>query len=375
MGVSVIYTPPLFECFCSLMTTSFFDKVLTWFDLHGRKNLPWQQDINPYRVWVSEIMLQQTQVKTVIPYFERFMESFPNVQALANADQNDVLKHWSGLGYYARARNMHKAAKMVCGEFAGKFPETLEEMESLSGIGRSTAAAILSISKNQKQAILDGNVKRVLCRVFMVDGWPGKSAVLKQLWQIADELVPDQRNADYTQAMMDLGATLCTRSKPHCDKCPLQKDCLAYLEDKIIDFPHKKPKKTLPERHAIMLLIQNSSNEVFMQKRPPVGIWGGLWCFPQFENRENAIEWLNKNCAYNINEAVEIPTFTHTFSHFKLHIQALKIPYKTPIKLAVMESDDRLWYNINKEFDGGLAAPVSQLLDLLKKESENGKNG
>jgi len=360
------------------MTTSFSEKVLAWYDLHGRKKLPWQQHINPYRVWVSEIMLQQTQVKTVIPYFERFMESFPTVQALASAKQDEVLKHWSGLGYYARARNMHKAAKMVCDDFSGNFPISLEEMESLSGIGRSTAAAILSISHNQKHAILDGNVKRVLSRAFAVSGWPGKATVLKELWGIADKLVPDQRNADYTQAMMDLGATLCTRSKPRCPECPLSNECLAFKQGTQIDYPHKKPKKILPEKQTIMLILQDTANNnepmVFMQKRPPVGIWGSLWCFPQFDDIETANDWLEINFARKIKEAAALPIIKHIFSHFKLTIQPLIISCETPLNLGVMEKDVSIWYNITTEFSGGLAAPVQQLLNTLK-ENSNGKNG
>jgi A/G-specific adenine glycosylase len=359
--------------------TSFSRKVLTWFDQHGRKNLPWQQDINPYRVWVSEIMLQQTQVKTVIPYFERFMESFPTVQDLAGAEQDAVLKHWSGLGYYARCRNMHKAAKLVCDKFSGIFPDNLEAMQSLPGIGRSTAAAILSISSNQKEAILDGNVKRVLCRFYMVEGWTGKASVLKELWEIAEKLLPDPniktntitninpRFADYTQAMMDLGATLCTRSKPRCDQCPLVEDCFAYKNGCQTDFPNKKPKKALPEKETIMLILQNQHEEVFMAKRPPAGIWGSLWCFPQFENTQLAKDWLITELSLKIENAKELPLLTHTFSHFRLHITPLIIPCETPLKVSVMEKDESLWYNITTEFEGGLAAPVQQLLNQLKE--------
>ena len=350
----------------------FSQKILSWFDRHGRKNLPWQHDTNPYRVWVSEIMLQQTQVKTVIPYFDNFMQSFPNVQALAKADQDTVLKHWSGLGYYARARNMHKAAKMVCDDFSGKFPDNLESMQSLSGIGRSTAAAILSISSNQKEAILDGNVKRVLSRVFAVEGWPGKSDVLKKLWILAEETTPNTRNADYTQAIMDLGATLCTRSKPRCDDCPLKSDCLAFRQGNQTDYPGKKPKKVMPEKDTIMLIIKNENQEVFMQKRPPVGIWGGLWCFPQFEQMDDAKEWLSTNYDAPLKQAESLPKLKHTFSHFHLHIQPLIITLKNPIninmkKSSVMEHNDSLWYNITTEFNGGLAAPVQLLLNIVKE--------
>ncbi|HIP95220.1 MAG TPA: adenine DNA glycosylase [Leucothrix sp.] len=360
------------------MVKEFSEKLLHWYDQYGRKNLPWQQDINPYRVWVSEIMLQQTQVKTVIPYYQKFMTTFPNVQTLANAEQDTVLKHWSGLGYYARARNMHKAAKLVCDDFSGAFPNELEAMQSLPGIGRSTAAAILSISGNQKQAILDGNVKRVISRVFAIEGWSGKSSVLKIMWKLVEQLVPDQRNADYTQAIMDLGATLCTRSKPQCENCPFQDDCLAYQQGIIENFPAKKPRKILPERYAVMLIIQDHNKAVFMQKRPPVGIWGGLWCFPQFEDEVLAQEWLRKKFSFRAHETLlkgeKQEQLIHVFSHFRLTIQPiilgldklLNSASKTPFKERVMETDDSLWYNIDSEFNGGLASPVQTLLNKLK---------
>lgn len=345
----------------------FSEKVLTWFDQYGRKDLPWQRNINPYRVWVSEIMLQQTQVKTVIPYYQKFMTTFPDVQTLANADQDLVLKHWSGLGYYARARNMHKAAKMVCDDFSGILPDNLEDMQSLSGIGRSTAAAILSIASNQSQAILDGNVKRVLTRVFTVEGWPGKSGILKKLWLLAEQTTPQTRNADYTQAIMDLGATLCTRSKPRCEDCPLRAGCLAFQQGNQTDYPTKKPKKVMPEKQTVMLILKNGKQEVFMQKRPPAGIWGGLWCFPQFDNHENVLEWLDNNYAVSFDEAIKLSEIKHTFSHFHLHIHPLIINMETPLKIGVMEHDDSLWYNITTDFNGGLAAPVQTLLNQLKE--------
>ncbi len=344
----------------------FSEKLLAWFDQYGRKDLPWQHDINPYRVWVSEIMLQQTQVKTVIPYYEKFMASFPGVQTLANADQDIVLKHWSGLGYYARARNMHKAAQMVCDDFSGVFPDNLEAMQSLSGIGRSTAAAILSIASNQQEAILDGNVKRVLSRVFAVDGWPGKADILKNFWVLAEQTTPKTRNADYTQAIMDLGATLCTRSKPRCEDCPLKADCLAFQQGNQTEYPTKKPKKVMPEKYTVMLILQNNQQEVLMQKRPPVGIWGGLWCFPQFDKPELAEEWLENSFGMSLSRAERLSKIKHTFSHFHLHIQPLIVTIKNPINVGVMEHDDSLWYNITTEFNGGLAAPVQTLLNIVK---------
>ncbi|HIO97652.1 MAG TPA: adenine DNA glycosylase [Leucothrix sp.] len=341
-------------------------KILTWFDQHGRKDLPWQKDINPYRVWVSEIMLQQTQVKTVIPYFERFMQSFPTVKALAEADEDSVLKHWSGLGYYARARNLHKSAKQISNDFGGQFPDNIESIQTLAGIGRSTGAAILAIASGQSEPILDGNVKRVLARVFAIEGWPGKSAVLKKLWLLAEQTTPKKRNADYTQAIMDLGATLCTRSKPQCEACPLQADCLAYQQGNQTDYPGKKPKKTLPERYATMLILQQADNAVFMHKRPPVGIWGSLWCFPEYESDALANDWLMDNYAQSIQDAKRLDVLSHTFSHFRLHIQPLIIAVETPIKVGVMEKDESIWYNITTEFNGGLAAPVQTLLNKLK---------
>ena len=351
---------------------AFADKLLHWFDDHGRKDLPWQQDINPYRVWVSEIMLQQTQVKTVIPYFQRFMESFPTVQSLADAEQDEVLKHWSGLGYYARARNMHDAAKMIRDEFKGKFPNDIESIQSLKGIGRSTGAAILSIASNQPEPILDGNVKRVLSRVFGVEGWAGKSSVLKEFWVLAEQTTPKSRNADYTQAIMDLGATLCTRSKPRCDDCPMKTDCIAFADNRQAELPAKKPKKVIPERNTIMLIVKDETGHVFMQKRPPIGIWGGLWCFPQFETEEAAENWTEELLGKWDVDAQKIDVLSHTFSHFKLHIQPLIIQLKAPIKMSVMEKADNLWYNVNTEFNGGLAAPVSTLLNTLVKQKIKG---
>ncbi len=346
---------------------SFSDKVLAWFDVHGRKGLPWQKDINAYRVWVSEIMLQQTQVKTVIPYFERFMQSFPTVKILADAEQDEVLKHWSGLGYYARARNLHTAAKTVRDDFQNKFPQDIETIQALKGIGRSTGAAILSIAHNQPEAILDGNVKRVLSRVFAVEGWSGKADVLKKLWLLAENTTPVKRNADYTQAIMDLGATLCTRSKPRCEECPLKTDCIAYADGRQTDFPAKKPKKVIPVRQAIMLIILNEQSEVLMLKRPPTGIWGSLWCFPQFETELDASEWFSNYSNDDFAEISRQNILSHTFSHFKLQIQPLIITLKHPINSSVMENHESLWYNIDTEFDGGLAAPVTTLLNRLRK--------
>jgi A/G-specific adenine glycosylase len=343
---------------------NFSNNVLIWYDQHGRKDLPWQQNITPYRVWLSEVMLQQTQVKTVLPYFEQFTRQFEQVDALANASEDQVLKLWSGLGYYARARNLHKAAKQVCDDFSGVFPDNMEEMQSLAGVGRSTAAAILSIAFQQPQAILDGNVKRVLTRYHAVEGWTGKAAVLKQLWQIAEQYLPSERSRDYTQAMMDLGATLCTPSNPSCDVCPLQASCIAFKQGNMSDYPTKKKKKILPEKHTIMLILYNTQQQVLMQKRPPTGIWGGLWCFPQFETDQQLQAWL---ITHNINGFIteKLTPFRHVFSHFRLHIQPLIVQLESPLKVGVMEDDNILWYNPHTEFEGGLAAPVTKLLQEI----------
>ncbi|RVU83292.1 adenine DNA glycosylase [Leucothrix sargassi] len=350
----------------------FAERVLTWFDQHGRKNLPWQHPITPYRVWISEIMLQQTQVATVIPYYEKFMSSFPDLYTLANAPEDEVLKHWSGLGYYARARNLHKAAKQIQDDFFGEFPDTLEEVTSLSGIGRSTAGAILSIAFKQRQAILDGNVKRVLARHNMVDGWYGKASTQKELWEIAEELLPvpqePPRYADYTQAMMDLGATVCTRSKPSCPSCPLTEDCQALLTDTVAQYPVPKPKKVTPERSAVALLVHNGSS-IYLEKRPPSGIWGGLWCFPQFDTIDDAKDWLAKRgyADHTIDTAQALENYKHVFSHFKLTLTPLLIPQQNEQSDAVRDTEEAVWYNINDEFDGGLATPVQDLLTTFKE--------
>ena len=349
----------------------FAERVLDWFDIHGRKHLPWQHPITPYRVWISEIMLQQTQVATVIPYFERFMEDFPDVVTLANASQDEVLKHWSGLGYYARARNLHKAAQQIRDEHGGQFPDTPEQVEALSGIGRSTAGAILSIAFKQSQPILDGNVKRVLARHRAIEGWYGVSSVQKQLWALAEQHLPQdmpaQRNADYTQAMMDLGATLCTRSKPLCMHCPINADCIALEQQAVTQYPTPKPKKVLPEKRAIMLLL-HKGNEVFLSQRPPVGIWGGLWCFPQYDSADSARTWLQHHrfISQDLENLHTLPDYRHTFSHYRLTIEPWLIAADNISANAVMDVDNALWYNMHTEFAGGLAKPVQDLLSTLR---------
>lgn len=343
--------------------TTFSGRLLDWFDQHGRKDLPWQNQ-PAYRVWVSEIMLQQTQVKTVIPYYLRFIKRFPTVNKLATASIDDVLHHWSGLGYYARGRNLHRAASCICEQHQAELPDTLEELMALPGIGRSTAGAILALSKNQHQTILDGNVKRVLARCFAIAGWPGKRKVEEQLWQIAEQQTPLQRVADYTQAIMDLGATVCTRSKPDCASCPMMSICIAYKTDAIALYPGKKPKKALPEKHTMMLLLRNEKSEVLLQQRPPSGIWGGLWCFPQCEHEDDIQSWCKKQLGFSISDTVTGDSFSHTFSHYRLHITPIYAK-TNDTSHRVMETAPQLWYNRQQPQTLGLAAPVSKLLHQL----------
>ncbi len=348
---------------------TFSDRVLAWFDQHGRHDLPWQQDISPYRVWVSEIMLQQTQVKTVIPYYHRFMEAFPTVEALADAPQDQVLHLWTGLGYYARARNLHKTAITVTQELGGVFPTSVEALCELPGIGRSTAGAICSIAGGQRAAILDGNVKRVLARYHAVAGWPGTTSVHNELWEIAERYTPQTRYADYTQAMMDLGATLCTRSSPSCERCPLEYDCQAKALGRPGDYPGKKPKKALPVKSTTFVMALSRDGEVLLEKRPAQGIWGGLWCLPELESAEQARHWCMDNCQAEPGEVERWQDFRHTFSHYHLDITPVLARLDSS-PVAVMASDRQLWYKLAQPPEVGLAAPVVKLLSACQ-EFEN----
>ncbi|MDX1491639.1 MAG: A/G-specific adenine glycosylase [Pseudohongiellaceae bacterium] len=345
---------------------SFSQRVLDWHAHSGRHDLPWQQDPNPYRVWVSEIMLQQTQVATVIPYFQRCMALYPDVQSLGAAPIDEVLHLWTGLGYYARARNMHKAAGIVSKSLDGKFPKTVEGLCELPGIGRSTAGAILSLGSKVRAAILDGNVKRVLCRYHTIEGWPDKPSVQKILWPIAEEATPKRHFRHYTQAMMDLGATVCTRSKPNCTQCPLSTDCKAFQQGLTAEFPHRKPKTKIPTKHTHMLICQDNEKRVLLEKRPDSGIWGGLWSLPEFGDSQASEQFLNT--IGNTNDGLKAwPTIRHTFSHYHLQIQPLQAQlYKPAAKL--MEPNRWLWYSLTDSSAVGLAAPIKAILDKLRLE-------
>jgi len=415
IGTKVRYYNSFFgRCAVNVTSSSFSfsNALLTWFDQHGRKNLPWQKNKSPYSVWISEIMLQQTQVATVIPYYDTFMQRFPSVTDLANAPADEVLHLWTGLGYYARARNLHKAAQQVRDLHAGKFPTTFDEVIALPGIGHSTAAAILSLSLNQAYAIMDGNVKRVLTRYMAIEGWTGSKKIEDRLWVEAEALKPAVvdldgsaqkiltgqeckvknqvlRYGDYTQAIMDLGATICTRSKPKCDDCPMQSHCLAYAQGKQAEFPFKKPKKQIPTKYTTML-IPSFNGQVLMQQRPPTGIWGGLWGFletgfdKEFEKTtEQALLMLEDSLLrVNLQDARmrELKTFKHTFSHFHLLILPVLIELKeTPLQ-TVNESNvefdtdfgdrsqNQLWFDSYNPSKIGLSAPTMKILEMLKSD-------
>lgn len=345
--------------------TSFSERLLTWFDDHGRKDLPWQQSRDPYAIWISEIMLQQTQVQTVIPYFERFMKRFATIEALASAQQDDVLHHWSGLGYYARARNLHAAAKIIVSEHGGVFPDDIEALVALPGIGRSTAGAILSLSHDQRHPILDGNVKRVLTRHSAIEGWPGRSAVLRELWALADEHTPEDRVAAYTQAIMDLGATLCTRSNPVCERCPVIDDCSAHATGTVAQYPGRKPKKVKPLRTTTML-IARAAERIYLERRPEAGIWGGLWSLPELDER-SVEAWCEDELNATAAVAEEWQVLRHSFSHYDLDIQPILVRVDPPLS-TVADSDRTTWHRLDEPPPGGIAAPVRKLLDQLEMD-------
>lgn len=347
----------------------FADQMLDWFDAYGRKDLPWQHDPTPYRVWVSEIMLQQTQVSTVIPYYERFMESFPDIAALARAPLDEVLHHWSGLGYYARARNLHRAACKICNDHQGEFPGKFDDVVGLPGIGRSTAGAILALSRDERHPILEGNAKRVLARYHAVAGWPGKSAVAKSLWEFADRHTPDKRAAAYTQAIMDLGATLCTRSKPDCPSCPLQGGCEAHRLGREADFPGRRERRKKPLKSTWVLLV-HYDGQLYLERRPSAGIWGGLWSLPEIADRESVDQWCSNTLGAEVNEIIDWLPLRHSFSHFDLDITPLEVRLDSSSR-RVSDGNNELWYALDRPPGIGVAAPIRTLIDHLKTTGSN----
>lgn len=343
----------------------FSRRLLRWYCRHGRKDLPWQHNPTPYRVWVSEVMLQQTQVATVIPYYTRFMQRFPRVTVLADAPQDEVLHHWTGLGYYARARHMHRAAQVIVAKFGGMLPDDIQTLQTLPGIGRSTAAAILALSGGQAHAILDGNVKRVLCRYHAVEDWPGRPEVERRLWVLAQGHTPRDDTAAYTQAVMDLGATVCTRANPRCDACPLNRDCAARLRRAQGRYPAPRPGRRLPVRSTRFLMLCSPSGEVLLTQRPPAGVWGGLWGFPECAVEESAAQWCEHTLQCTVSAVEEWPAFRHTFSHFHLDITPVYARLDGAQSPRVMEGGRCVWYNPRRPDTRGLATPVKRLLDEL----------
>ena len=338
---------------------TFSGQLLDWWDQRGRKDLPWQHPRSAYRVWVSEIMLQQTQVKTVIPYFNRFMERFPDIQSLAAASTDEVLALWSGLGYYARARNLLKAAKICREDHASQLPRTPEALLALPGIGASTANAIYSQACDKPAVILDGNVKRVLTRYLAIEGWPGKASVHKQLWKTAGQLLPKERGADYSQAIMDLGATLCTRSRPSCAQCPVKNDCRALNADSVELFPSPRPRLKITKKSFHMLILVNGNGSVLLERRPPSGIWGGLWSLPADDNGD----LIQQRLGLNNSKLRSLPSLQHQLTHIHMSIHPL-IGHTEPVSRGVECTADQRWFTPQEWPELGLPKPVRQLLEL-----------
>lgn len=343
-----------------------------WHTLHGRHHLPWQQHRSPYRVWVSEIMLQQTQVSTVIPYFERFIERYPDIESLASSSLDEVLVHWQGLGYYRRARHLHQCAQTVVTRHGGQFPIDLNDLSKLPGIGRSTAGAILSMAMSQRASILDGNVKRILARCFMIDGWTGSHQVEKRLWELSDALTPALATdcAQHSQALMDLGATLCRRHKPACDSCPWFDYCQSRIHHCQTEYPRPQPKKPKVLRERYLLWLENSEGEILLLQRPPLGIWPGLWSLPESETQDGLMEipYITEVLKYEHGQPVHresLPSFRHAFTHFTgiFHTLRLKIP-DDYLSTSIREPDNSLWVSMQDAQRLALPTPVRQLLEI-----------
>lgn len=351
-----------------ILEDQFSRPLLTWYDIYGRKDLPWQLPREPYRVWISEIMLQQTQVQTVIPYFNRFMARFPSIDDLAHAEEDEVLSLWSGLGYYSRARNLHHTAKLISDTYNGQFPTELHLLIALPGIGPSTAAAILSQAFNLPTPILDGNVKRVLARFFLVEGLTEQAAVKTRLWELADACMHQERCADYTQAIMDLGATCCTNRKPDCARCPISTNCLAFKHAAQHLYPTKKVKKTVPVHQQQLLVLRNEQGLIYLEKRPPTGLWGGLWCLPELGLNICPQQYILQEYQFKGATPIPLMAFKHRFSHFHLEISAVRIDTQIdPTKIA--ESSGQ-WFTQDRLSSLGLAKPTSVILSKLYEEIE-----
>ena len=345
----------------------FTQRLLAWFEQYGRRDLPWQENPTPYRVWVSEVMLQQTQVATVIPYYRRFMARFPDVASLAAAPLDEVLHLWTGLGYYARARNLRACAQVLLARHGGEFPKGIKAVQALPGIGRSTAGAILALSRGERQPILDGNVRRVLARVFGIDGDPSTAAVIATMWAQAEACTPVQQVGAYTQAIMDFGATLCTRSRPACTVCPMSGACIAAREGRQDELPGKKPKRSRASREATLLIAEigkNASTAILIERRPSSGVWGGLWSPPQFESEFAALDWCRREIGEPLPGTEHLEPIHHAFTHFDLRLNPVCV--RCHKKSQVLEGDDRLWYRLDSPPRVGLPQPILKLFERLR---------
>ncbi len=340
----------------------FAPALIAWQKRHGRHDLPWQNTRDPYAVWLSEIMLQQTQVAAVIPYYARFLQRFPTLAALAAAPLDEVLALWSGLGYYSRARNLHRAAQTIAEQHGGRFPSALDAIMALPGIGRSTAAAIRVFAFGQRGAILDGNVKRVLARVRGIAGYPGEAVVATELWRAAEALLPNAGLRAYTQGLMDLGATVCVRSKPRCGQCPVRLQCIAHQTGQTAELPTPKPRKALPQRRTMMLVLQRA-DEVLLEKRPTTGIWGGLWCFPEAEADADAAEICARRYGATVKLRKSLPVIAHGFTHFKLDILAQ--PMAVTAWPQRVEEPGCLWLPLAEACNAAVPTPVRTILEQL----------
>jgi A/G-specific adenine glycosylase len=352
------------DCYSARLATD----LLAWWDRHGRKDLPWQREPSPYRVWVSEVMLQQTQVATVARYYDRFLAAFPDVVTLADAPADAVLHHWSGLGYYARARNLHRGAQVVRDTHGGVVPTAFAALAALPGIGRSTAGAILALSGDQRHAILDGNVKRVLARVFHVAGYPGDVAVARELWALAEACTPATRVAHYTQAIMDLGASLCARARPACALCPLREGCQARAAGVAAELPARKAARPRPRRSVALVLARRVDGAVLLERRPPTGVWGGLWGFPEAEGAADVAAWCEQVLGVAPVATRARPVLAHAFTHFDLDMTPVEA-HLPALPERVMEPGRYLWCQPAAPAAVGLAAPVTRLLAALGSEA------
>jgi A/G-specific adenine glycosylase len=347
------------------MTASdFAARLLAWHGTHGRHDLPWQHPRTMYRVWLSEIMLQQTQVQTVIPYFENFLGRFPDLPDLAAAPADAVMNAWAGLGYYSRARNLHKAAQLCMSQHNGRLPEDFDALLALPGIGRSTAGAILSQACGARHSIVDGNVKRVLTRYFAIAGDAGSSTVDRQLWQVAESLLPETRMADYSQAIMDLGATVCTSKKPQCATCPLASGCRALAQGNVLDYPGHKPAKSIPERETHVLLLRTKSGDILLEQRPEKGIWGGLYSLPEAADADQARFQASAIITARSPSPIALPAFAHIFSHFRLIIRPVLWDGCTA-KSQIRDNARMRWATPEELLLLGLPAPIQKLLKRL----------